>query len=129
MKESTVQDWEKAYEFNLCEKRKLTEPGKAVIISTLDAKRRGRPPLLGTKLDLMLQERIIAMRERGTSIGLNTVIGIGRGILLKYKKSSLHKFGGPITLNKDWAGHRCFTLNAVHKEKSQLKIKGFTYKL
>ena len=59
------------------------------------------PPLLGIKLDLMLQERIIDMREQGISIGSNTVIGIGRGILLKYEKSSLHEFGGSITLNKD----------------------------
>ena len=64
LKESTVQDWKKVYEFNLCEKRKSTEPGKAVIMSTLDGKKLGRPPLLGTKVDLMLQERIIAMREQ-----------------------------------------------------------------
>ena len=86
------------------EKRKSTEPGKAVTVNSLDGRKRGRPPLLGTKLDLLLQERIIAMRERGTSIGSGTVIGMGRGILLKHEKSSLHKFGGPITLNKDWAG-------------------------
>lgn len=43
------------------------------------------------------------MRERGTSIGLSTVIGIERGVLLRHEKSSLDKFGGPITLNKDWA--------------------------
>ena len=41
------------------------------------------------------------MREQGTAIGSSTVIGIG--ILLKHEKSSLHEFGGPITLNKDWA--------------------------
>ena len=38
-----------------------------------------------------------------SQIGSHIVIGIGRGILLKYEKSSLHEFGGPITLNKDWA--------------------------
>ena len=103
LKESTVRDWKKAYELALWEKRKSTEPGKAVIVSSLDGKKRGRPPLLGTKLDLTLRERIVAMRERGTPIGSSTVIGIGRGILLKHEKSSLHEFGGPITLNKDWA--------------------------
>ena len=38
-------------------------------MSSLDGKKRGRPSLLGTKLDLMLQEQIIAMRE-GTVIGM-----------------------------------------------------------
>ena len=103
LKVSTVRDWKRAYEVTLLEKRKSTEPGKAVTVNSLDGKKRGRPPLLGTKLDLLLQERIKAMRERGTSIGSGTVIGIGRGILLKHEKSSLHEFGGPITLSKDWA--------------------------
>ena len=102
-KESSVRDWKKAYELALWEKRKSTKPGEAVTVSSLDGKKRGRPPLLGAKLDLTLRERIVAMRERGTPIGSSTVIGIGRGILLKHDKSSLHEFGGPITLNKDWA--------------------------
>ena len=93
----------RAYKVTLLEKQKSMEPGKAVTLNSLDGKKRGRPPLLGTKLDLLLQERIIPMRERGTSIGSGTVIGIGRGILLKHEKSRLHKFGGPITLSKDWA--------------------------
>ena len=71
LKENTVRDWKRPYEFNLCKKLKSTEPRKVVIVSSLDGKKRSRPPLLDTKLDLMLQERIIAMRERGTSIGSN----------------------------------------------------------
>ena len=59
--------------------------------------------MLGAKLDLTQQERIVAMRERGTPIGSSTVIGIGRGIILKHERSSLNEFGGLITLNKDWA--------------------------
>ena len=74
LKASTVRDWKKAYEVTLLEKRKSAEPGKAVTVNSLDGKKRGRPPLLGTKLDLLLQERIIAMRDRGTSIGSGTVI-------------------------------------------------------
>ena len=31
------------------------------------------------------------MREQGTAIGSSTVIGIGRGILLKHEKNSLHE--------------------------------------
>ena len=54
LKESTVHDWKKAYKFNLREKQKSTEPGEAVVMSNLEGKKRGRPPLLGTRLDLIL---------------------------------------------------------------------------
>ena len=39
LKESTVRDWKKGYELNLWEKRKSTEPGKAVIVSSLDGRK------------------------------------------------------------------------------------------
>ena len=42
-------------------------------------------------------------RKTPTPIGLSTVIGIGRGILLKHERSNLNEFGRPISLNKDWA--------------------------
>ena len=103
LKESTVRDWKKVYEFNLREKRKSTEPGEAVVVSSLEGKKRGRPPLLGTRLDLLLQERIVAMRERGTPIGSSTVIGIGKGILMRYEKQDQESKEPSITLNKDWA--------------------------
>ena len=40
LKENTVRDWKKAYELSFWEKRKSTEPGKAVIVSSLDGKKR-----------------------------------------------------------------------------------------
>ena len=79
LKENTVQDWKKAYELSLLDKLKSTEPGKSVIVSIFYFEKQGRPPLLGTKLDLMLQEQIIIMGEQGKSIGSSTVIRIGRG--------------------------------------------------
>ena len=48
LKKSIVRDCKKAYELALWEKQKSTEPGKAVIVSSLDGKKRVRPPLLGT---------------------------------------------------------------------------------
>ena len=56
---------------------------------------------------------IIAMRERGTPIGTTTVVGIGRGVVLKTDKTILEEFGGPVKLNKEWA-------------KSVLRRMGFT---
>jgi len=100
LEDSRVRDWKKAYKFQLLEKRKSTEPGEAVPVNRLDGKKQGRPPLLGYKLDLKLQERIVAMQERGTPIGSSTVIGIiGIGFLMRHKKPDKES-DEP---DKDWA--------------------------
>ena len=52
-------------------------------MSSLDRKQRGRPLLLGMKLDAMVRNRITAMRERGAFNGTTVVQGIGMGVLLK----------------------------------------------
>ena len=78
--------------------------GKQTIeIASLPSKKQGRPPLLGYKLDQLLQEQIVSMRKRGTPISSHMVIGVARGLLLKHNRSFLNDFGGPITLTKDWA--------------------------
>ena len=69
--------------------------------------------MIGQKADEYLRKVIIAMRERGTPIGTTTVVGIGRGVVLKTDKTILEEFGGPVKLNKEWA-------------KSVLRRMGFT---
>ena len=43
------------------------------------------------------------MREWRTPIGSSTVIGIGKGILMRYEKQDQESKEPSITLNKDWA--------------------------
>ena len=71
--------------------------GEEVIVDVLPSKKRGRPVLLGEKLDKHLQQLIITMRMRGTPIGTSVVIGVGQGILMKHKSCC------DIKLNKEWA--------------------------
>jgi len=73
--------------------------GEEVFIDALPSKKLGKPPLLGEKLDCHLLDKILAMRSRGTPIGTSVVIGIGTGILMKYKKATASSF----KLNKEWA--------------------------
>ena len=72
-------------------------------IESLPVKQRGRPPLLGVKLDMYLQEIITEMRSRGTHIGTSIIQGVARGILLSHNKSMLEDYGGSIRLNREWA--------------------------
>ena len=103
VKETSVRDWRNLYLLELKKNCKVAEPGERVIVKKLPAKDRGRPPLLGRKLDSFLKDRITSMRTRRAPIGTTVVIGVGRGILLKHDRRSLEEFGGHIKLGKECA--------------------------
>ena len=65
IKESSVRDWKRIYEKELKDKHKNATPGKTIETVSLPSKKQGRPPLLGYKLDQLLQEQIVSMRKRG----------------------------------------------------------------
>ena len=120
-KESSVQDWMKVYEreLRICDKIKNASPGVPVTVTTLPKKSRGRPPLIGKKLDEKLQEKIVSMREHQAAISSSVVVGIG---LLKYDKSLLSDFRGPIELNKEWA-HSVLRRMGFSKRRANSKSK------
>ena len=64
---------------------------------------RGRPTLLGEKLDKDLQELVLELRSRGSPISTSVVLHL---VLLKHNKSMLVEFGGSIQLNKRM-GKKC----------------------
>ena len=97
--ESSVRDWRNLYQRELAIKSKEVKVGEEACIDALPSKKRGKPPLLGEKLDCHLQDKILAMRSRGTPIGTSVVIGIGTGILMKHKKATASSY----KLNKEWA--------------------------
>ena len=109
LKESSIRDRRNLYQKELAERSKMAKIGEEVCVDALPGKKRGKPPLLGEKLDGHLQEIILGMRSRGTPIGTSVVIGIGTGILLKHKKATASSF----KLTKEWA-------------KSVLRQMGFT---
>lgn len=75
-------------------------PGKEVTMRSLPGKQKGRPPLLGVKLDRYLQE---IMRNHGTPVGTSIIQEVARRILLNNSKSMVEDFGGSIRLNREWA--------------------------
>ena len=97
--ESSFRDWRDLYRRELTIKSKEVKVGEEICIDALLSKKRGKPPLLGEKFDCHLQEKILAMRSRGTPIGTSVVIGIGTGILMKHKKATASSF----KLTKEWA--------------------------
>lgn len=83
--------------------RKSRIAGEPVTIVELPEKPKGRPPLLGTKLDRKVQLLIKAVRLHGACINSDVVIGIGKGLMLNTNRTLLAEYGGPIKLTKDWA--------------------------
>ena len=51
--------------------------GEEIDGAKLPINKRGGPVLIGDKFDKYLQEKLIAMRPRGTPIGTSAVIGVG----------------------------------------------------
>ena len=99
LKESSARDWQDAYLNDFKEKSQEAKPGEKVVVAALSSKKRGRPVLLGAKLDEHLQHLLVGMRARGTSVGTTVVMGVAEGRLIKYKS----QFKSGIKLNKEWA--------------------------
>lgn len=113
VKETSIRDWKRAYERELKRKCESSAPGQAVVVKALPVKKRGRPPLLGEKMDKSLQELILSMRGRGSPITTTITVGLARGLLLKSKNLSLDGFADSPELSREWA-------------KSVLRRMGFT---
>ena len=77
---STIRGLKKVYLEEMSRKRKA---GEDMTITSLPAKRRGRPLLLGEELDLKVQQYLRAIRESGGAVSTAIVLGAARGIILK----------------------------------------------
>ena len=86
-----MRNWKKLYKQEVKRLHSLTSienklEKQPIIVKQLLERKRGRPHLLGEKLDNFLQELIIALRIKGAPINTNVVISIGRGIMLKIER-------------------------------------------
>ena len=56
-----MRDWRNLYLKQLHDKVKLAKSGEEVDVTSIEMKKRGRPPLLGKNMDNHLQQLITAM--------------------------------------------------------------------
>ena len=109
LNESTIRGIKKVYLTELSRKRKEREE---LTITELHHAKRGRPLTLGDRIDDMVQQYLIKLRECGGMVNTAITIAGARGIILKMDKNRLAENGGHINLTKSWA-------------KSLLKRMGF----
>ena len=99
--ESTATAIKKAYLAKRHEKRLREEDYSA--ISELHIKKKGRPLLLGRKLDDAVQEYLLKLRDHGCPINTSIIIAVTRGLGEVIDQTRLAKYGGPATLTVPWA--------------------------
>lgn len=123
--ESTIRSIKKDYVRCLEEARRSAPPSSIIAITTLPTRRRGRPLLLND-LDGKVQVYIEKVRSKGGSISSRTAIVVARALLMKYDRSSLEEFGGPVSLKMSWAHSLFKRMNYVQRKAttSQPKLSG-----
>ena len=94
--ESTVRGMVKAYQKEL--QRQPTEE-----IEALPPSKRGRPLILGERLDQAVIQHLQAIRDEGGVINSTIVMATARGILKDQNSGLLAEHGGSVNITKTWA--------------------------
>ena len=115
-----MKSMKKAYVEEL-RKRSRKEDGEE--ITELPTKKRGRKLLLGQDLDHTVQVYLKKVREGGGAVTARIAIAAARGILLKFNRSMLAEFGGPIQLTRAWAYSLLKRMNFVQRKATTAKSK------
>ena len=116
MKESSVQVWKGKYMAEIARKQETDETGD-ISVTKLPSKKRGRPLLLGEKLDTAVKCYIQAVREGGGVVTSTITMAAATAIVRKHDRTLLEESGG--TVNKD-LGEVCSSTNGFCKEKGKL---------
>ena len=125
--ESTVRSMLKAYkqkEGRLTRKRKVQNKP----LKSLPPKKRGKPLLLGEKIDMAVQQYIRNLCERGTAVTALVVQAAAEGILLALDSTRLAENGGHVKLTNTWAKSLLSRMNFTKRKgstKQKVTIKDF----
>ena len=92
-------------------------------IIALPSKERGRPVLLGQKLDSLVQMYLTKVKEAGGAVSERIAMAAARGILLKYDCTMLVEFGGHIELNWQWNHSPLKRMKFVQRKVTTAKSK------
>ena len=117
LKTNSVQTWKRKYQAEVDRRRKAGETGD-IRVQSLPIKKRGRPLLLGEKLDSEVKSYIRAMCEGGGVVTTAITVAAATAIVRKADRNLIAEHGGPITINKDWAKSLLFRINFVKRRGS-----------
>ena len=115
VKKSSVSTWKMKY---LAEVKRRVKIGESAVVKRLPVKKRGRPLLIGEKLDGEVKAYIRAIRTMGGVVTTTIMIAAGKAIVSRADRSLLAENGGPVTLSKNWAKYLVYRLNFVKRRGS-----------
>ena len=113
--ESTIRGFKKRYEVQINEERQKKKSPKKVIVNKL----RGRPCLLGDKIDPLVQSYLKTRRYKGGVV--NTTVAIATVKALTKQYPLLEK--GHLELGRSWAQSLFRRLGFVHRMKTTGKVR------
>ena len=127
IKGSSVQTWKGKYLAEVSHKRKAGDMND-LTVTCLPVKKRGRPLLLGEKLDTGVQSYIRAVREGGGVITTAITMAAAMAIVRRADRNLLAEHGGPITITTNWAKSLLYRMNFVKRRGSstaKMTVKHF----
>jgi hypothetical protein len=87
-------------------------------ITELHPKKRGRPLLVGAKLDTKVQKCVTVLRDNGAVIKSQIVIAAAKGIIIGNDKILLAENDGSIDISKTWGKSHLKIMNYVKRRSS-----------
>ena len=102
VKESSVRVWKGKYLAEIARKQETDETGD-ISVTKLPSKKRGRPLLLGEKLDTEVKCYIQAVREGGGVVTSTITMAAATAIARKHDRTLLEENGGTVIITKTWA--------------------------
>ena len=117
---STIRSIKLAY-LNHMRSRREVSPDRP--ITSLPPKKRGRPLLLGNKIDDQLQLYLRKVREQGGIITASVVVAAARGLLMSLDHTMVLEHGGHVNLTRQWAYHFLGRMKFVRRKATTSKSK------
>lgn len=112
VRESSVRTWKLKYRAEVSRMQRNGETND-LEVKSLPVKKRGRPLLLGEKLDDEVKCYIRAVRERGGVITTSITMAAATAIVKRADRNLLAENGGPISITTNWAKSLLYRLNFV----------------
>lgn len=125
LKESSIRTWRNGYIIVMQRKRKVGDDSS---LNELPEKKRGRPLLLGDRLDGQVRSYIEYLRKKGAVVNTAIVLGVARGIVKSYDSNLLACNGGHLVLGKPWAKNLLTRMGYVKRRGStaaKVSVKNF----
>lgn len=79
------------------------QKGTGKRIESLPIKQKGRPLLVGAKLDKAIQDYLVSLRSAGGVVNTAILLAAAEGIISARCPGKLQKQGGDLCIGKDWA--------------------------